>query len=324
VEDRTALHRVHAWQIAVIVLAVVVAAAAVWLTSRADFLRYPGWLAAQKADFILGPILAGVYWYGFLFALVAAELFAARAVERLVGQSLRHPTIGELETMLREPLGDPDFKLVFAGAARGEPAAIPSEPGRAVKLVAHEGVPPVAILHDPQLDDGPELLEAAGAVALLATQNAELEAGWTDALHELERSRARLARAADDERRRLERNLHDTAQQRLVAIRIRLDMAADRAEDEDTSARIRELAGSVDAVLEEVREVAHGLYPPLLTSEGLRPALRRLCSEAAVPMELHAEGVGATPRRSSRPSTPAARRRSRTRRRTADPTFTSH
>jgi signal transduction histidine kinase len=161
-----------------------------------------------------------------------------------------------------------------------------------VKLVEHEGVPPVAILRDPQLDDDPELLEAAGAVALLAAQNAELEAGWTAAVHELERSRARLVHAADDERRRLERNLHDTAQQRLVAIRIRLDMAAETVGDEDTRARMHELSGSVDAVLEEVREVAHGLYPPLLTSDGLRAALQRLCRDAAVPMELHAEGVG--------------------------------
>ena len=74
-----------------------------------------------------------------------------------------------------------------------------------------------------QLNDDPELLQAAGAVALLAAENAELDAAWNDALDELRRSRTRIVRAGDDERRKLERNLHDGVQQRLVAVRIKLE-----------------------------------------------------------------------------------------------------
>jgi hypothetical protein len=92
-----------------------------------------GVAGAQNSDFgdvvIWGFVAArAALWYGFLFALVAAELFAARAVERLVEQSLRHPRIDELEAMLREPLGDPGLKLVFTGDAQGAPHALPDEP----------------------------------------------------------------------------------------------------------------------------------------------------------------------------------------------------
>src|SRR3954453_19767520 len=173
-------------------------------------------------------------WYGFLAALIAAELFAAGAMKRLVAQSVRGPSRDELEAMLRGPLGDPDLRLVFLGR---HDETVATEPGRDVTLVRHDGVPAVAIIHDRQLNDDPELLEAAGAVAVLAAQNAELEAGWTQALQELERSRARLVRVADDERRRLERNLHDSVQQLLISIKLRLEM---EAEDDALSGPRRE------------------------------------------------------------------------------------
>jgi signal transduction histidine kinase len=109
-------------------------------------------------------------------------------------------------------------------------------PGRDVTVVQREGSPPVAIEHDAQLNDDPELLNAAGAVALLAAENAELDAGWNDAIRDLEHSRmhledsrSRLVRAADEERRKVERNLHDGIQHRLIAIMIRLGMAAEDA-----------------------------------------------------------------------------------------------
>src|SRR4051794_39618252 len=158
-------------------------------------------------------------WYGFLAAVIAAELFAARAMKRLVRQTFQGPSEDELEAMLRGPLGDPDLRLVFIGGRDRPP---PTEPGRDVTLVRHGGTPEVAIIHDPQLNEDPELLEAAGALALLAAENAKLEAGWAEALQALERSRARLVRAADDERRQLERNLHDGVQQQLISIKLRL------------------------------------------------------------------------------------------------------
>jgi signal transduction histidine kinase len=232
-------------------------------------------------------------WYGFLAALIAAELFAADALKRLVGQSLRGPSRDELEVMLRGPLGDPDLRLIFLGDEAG---TLPTEPGRDVKVVRHEGAPAVAIIHDPQLNEDPELLEAAGAVALLAAEKAELEAGWAAAVQDLERSRGRLVRAADDERRKFERNLHDSVQQQLISIKLRLEI---EAEDGDFSAsnreRLVEIVHSVEAALAEVRDVAHGLYPPLLTASGLPTALRRFREHATSSPEVHAVGVGRYP-----------------------------
>src|SRR4051812_8077272 len=121
-------------------------------------------------------------WYGFLAALIAAQLFAARAMQRLVHRSLRRPSRGELEMLLRELLGDPALRLVFLDH-RTEPEATqevlaPEQDrggGKAeVTLVDRGGTPSVALIHDPQLNDDPELVQAAGAVALLAAENAEL------------------------------------------------------------------------------------------------------------------------------------------------------
>ena len=232
-------------------------------------------------------------WYGFLGALIAAELFAARATAQLVTQSLQWPSRSQLEAMLRGPLGDPDLRLVFLDG-RNEPP--PAKRGRDVTVVHAEGAPSVAIVHDSQLNDDPELLEAAGAIALLAAKNTELQAGWTDAMHELERSRARLVRAADDERRKFERNLHDGVQQQLIALRIRLEMEAQYGDLSDAAGeRLVALTQTVDAALEAVRNVGHGLYPPMLTVLGLPAALRQLNDRAASGPEIDIDGVGRYP-----------------------------
>ena len=247
------------------------------------------------SEFVRWGIVAAraALWYGFLAALIAAELFAKRALAHLVQQALQRPSRDELEAMLRDRLGDPDLRLVFL---RDHEGSLPSEAGRAVTLISHQGAPTVAIVHDPQLNDDPDLLETAGAAALLAAENAELEAGWTEALQELERSRARLVRAADDERRKFERNLHDSVQQRLISTKIRLEMEAEEGDlSESGRERLRTIARSVEDALAEVRQIAHGLYPPLLIASGLPTALRRVDDHATSPPQIEAVGVGRYP-----------------------------
>jgi signal transduction histidine kinase len=241
-------------------------------------------------------------WYGFLAALIAAQLFAARALQRLVRQSLRRPSRGELEALLREPLGDPGLQLVFL-----EPGPSGGDPGRArpvtaeaqerrVTVVERDGTPSVALVHDPQLEDDPELLQAAGAVALLAAENAELDAAWHAALQELRESRARIVRAGDEQRRRLERNLHDGVQQRLAAISIELGTVGELlAEDSPLRSRVDQAGRDVEDTLDEVREVSHGLYPPVLSDWGIVAALERTRVPGDVPLELRATGVGRYP-----------------------------
>jgi len=241
-------------------------------------------------------------WYGFLLALIAAQLFAGRALHSLLRQSLRRPTQGELEAMLRKPLGDARLQLMFrdpqAGGwidAGGRLAHELPEPGssRGLTVVERDGKPAAAILHDAQLSDDPELLQAAGASALLAAENATLEAAWSDALLDLRQSRARIVSAADNERRKLERDLHDGVQQRLIGVRIKLAIAGES--DAGASAMRSELDGvgeDLDEAIDELREVAHGLYPPVLSRMGLLHALEQVSYHATTPVALDASGIG--------------------------------
>ncbi len=231
-------------------------------------------------------------WYGFLIALIAAQLFAGRTLQRLVRQSLRRPSRRDLEAMLRSPLGDPTFQLRFWNSkANAWDNPVGPEARQTVTVVERDGKPAVALLHDPQLDDDPELLQAAGAVALLAGENAELDGAWKDALDDLERSRKRITHAVDDERRRVAVNLHDGVQQRLGAIRLRLAMSAEMATDTDLRTGLDVVGDSVEELIEEVREVAQGLYPHLLIEQGLVPALENAVS----PLQVHHGVIGRHP-----------------------------
>jgi signal transduction histidine kinase len=243
-------------------------------------------------------------WYGFLAALIAAQLFAARAMQRLVRQSLRRPSRGELEALLRDLLGDPALHLVFLDHST-EPEATHEiltrelDRGgakREVTVVDRGETPSVALVHDPQLNDDPELVQTAGAVALFAAENAELDAGWGEALQELRQSRARMVRAGDEERRRLERNLHDGVQQRLATIRIELGTMGDvLADDSPIREQVERIGQSIEDALDEVREVSHGLYPPVLSGWGIVAALERIQVPSDATLEIRATGIGRHP-----------------------------
>ena len=238
-------------------------------------------------------------WYGFLLALVAAELFAGRVLRRVVEESLRRPTLPELEAMLREPLGDPALRLAFRGpdgwvGDMGDPVT-PSD-GRVLTTVEHNGRPAVAVVHDPQLADDPELVHAAGAVALLARENAELEAGWYDALRELSGSRARIAAAADSERHALERDLHDGAQQQITAILVKLSFVRELLDGRSLAlARILEIERDLELTLEELRRLAHGIYPAPLAASGLVGALQAVARRSGGTVDVAGDDVGRHP-----------------------------
>jgi signal transduction histidine kinase len=221
-------------------------------------------------------------WYGFLFALIAAELYAGRVLRRLVGSSLGRPSFRQLEGMLRGPLGDPGLRLGFGRSdasdwvdADGAPLAPPGTDQR-LTAIDRDGRMVIAIIHDQQLVDDPELLRAAGAVALLALENAELDAAGKDSLRALADSRSRLTRASDEERRKLERDLHDGAQQHLLAGLIRLSWAEELAGDSPPELK-RQLTATrveLETAIAELRDLARGIYPTVLAETGLGGALR--------------------------------------------------
>ena len=201
------------------------------------------------------------------------------------------------------------------------PAAIwphGSAPSAAVAIGAGDGLPPfegasraVAVTHggellgalslqkprnEPLTSTEDELLRHLASQAGLVLRNAALTAELRATIDELRASRRRLVEAQDAERRKIERNLHDGAQQQLIALTIQLALLEESADD---PAAVRELAPAVKdgvrAALDDLRDLARGIYPPLLADQGLVPALQAQARKAALPVEIDADGIGRYP-----------------------------
>ena len=247
-------------------------------------------------DTILGAV-AGLAFAAvpaaFLFGLLRTRLQRA-GVAGLVVELGAVSRPDEVRDAISRALGDPSLELGFWLPAderyvdpRGSTLDVTTLDGRAVTVLEHDGRRIAALVHDPSLSDEPELLEAVGAAASLALENARLQAELSAQLAEVHASRARIVEAGDAERRRLERDLHDGAQQRLLGIRLALQLARGRLGDERA---VEELLAEADTevvgALEELRTLARGIHPPILTDEGLGPALAALARRAPVPVEL--------------------------------------
>jgi signal transduction histidine kinase len=182
--------------------------------------------------------------------------------------------------------------FVGADGREVQPPARSAE--RAVATVERAGERIAVIGHDPSVA-APDLERAIGVAARLAVDNERLRAAVLFQLGELQASRARIVAAGDAERRRLERNLHDGVQQRLLALASDLSLLrlqAERAGATDLVGRLREADGAADAALDELRELAHGIYPAVLSESGLRPALTTLARDAPLPVEVEGDAGG--------------------------------
>jgi signal transduction histidine kinase len=236
--------------------------------------------------------------YAFLTGLIRTRYSRAGAVGALVERLNAPDTRVSLREALADALGDPTLQLVYwrpsAGhyvTFEGHRAELPApESGRAVAEVDREGKRVGAIIHDAALGDDPSLVRAAAAAAALQLQNERLEAELRARVEELQSSRARLVEISMFERRRLERDLHDGAQQRLVALSLQLGMARRKVEDDPvTGARLLDDARTeLDRALEELRELARGIHPAVLTDRGLEPAVQALAARAPVPVDVEA------------------------------------
>ena len=152
-------------------------------------------------------------------------------------------------------------------------------------------------MHDPVLEHNAELVSSVCAAASLTLENERLQAELRARLLELQASRARLVRATDAERRRIERDLHDGTQQRLVSIAMSLGLLETKLPDQATAAQslVRETREALALALGELRELTHGINPPLLTERGLPAALDELCRRAALPTRLEVTIDGRLP-----------------------------
>jgi signal transduction histidine kinase len=237
--------------------------------------------------------------YLFLYSLVRARMFQGGAVRELVGRVSQAPQPGELRDLLAQALEDPSVDLAYRLPddrrwvdAEGRPIELPAEDsGRAATRVERDGECIAAIVHDATLNEEDGYVDAVGAAALLSIQNERLDAELRAKVEELRDSRRRMLRIGLEERRRLERDLHDGAQQRLVSMALNLRLARARIrEDPDAADRLLIGAGEeLDAALEELRELARGIHPALLSDRGLDTALETLVHRAPVPVTLHSD-----------------------------------
>jgi signal transduction histidine kinase len=246
-----------------------------------------------------------LFWWQFvaIFALpiaLVAGLLQARLARAGVGDlivELEHARPAELRDALVRTLGDPALEVAFwlpereaYADADGHPVELPSDGARAVTYLDHDGEPLAAIVHDPSLLEEPKLVSAAGAAARLALENAQLQAETRAQLAQVTDSRARIVAAADEERKRIERDLHDGAQQRLAALALQLRTAQRRLDSSEVDPAVEALLESavleVQAANAELRELVRGVYPAILTEEGLAAALESLALRNPFPIDL--------------------------------------
>ncbi len=166
--------------------------------------------------------------------------------------------------------------------AAGEPMELPEDgTGQAVTMLERDGVPEAAIIHDAILLEEPGLIASVASAMRLAVENDRLTAAVEAQLAEVRASRARIVAAGDAERQRVERDLHDGAQQRLVALTLALRLARTRLGDDADPAVRRSLEQASDeakAALAELRELARGIHPQILTEAGLHAAIESLAA----------------------------------------------
>jgi signal transduction histidine kinase len=232
-------------------------------------------------------LAAGVVW-GWLRARHTRS-----AVARLVVEAAASPVPGGLRDKLAGMLRDPSVKVAY----RLDDGRLVDGLGRAVVLDGEvtplvRGGESVALLsHRPGLLVDPDLADEVAAAARLAFENERLQAELRAQLEHLRTSRARVVAQGDAERRRLERDLHDGAQQRLVGLSLQLGLARSRRGSQPDAALLAEIdeaEAELETALDELRELAHGLFPALLAEEGLAAALEALTEEAPVEIEIGA------------------------------------
>jgi signal transduction histidine kinase len=239
----------------------------------------------------------------FLIGLLHARL-ARSAVAGLVVELRADPGPVELRDALARALRDPSLELVYWlpqfeswADLDGQPVVLSERgAGRSTTLIDDRSGHVAALLHDPALDDEGELLDAVAAAAALALENGRLQVELRARLDELKGSRARLVEAGDSERRRLERNLHDGAQQRLVSLALGLRLVSTRlAPDSEEQRLLAAAREDLAASLQELRELAQGIHPAVLSHYGLGVALESVTNRASLPVQLSVAVEGPLP-----------------------------
>ena len=235
--------------------------------------------------------VVGLAPIAFLIGLLRSRLAVGPAIVSLGADAARGNVVDAFRTALRDPsleiaywVADYDTYADLDGRA----IELPAGPSRATTLIDRDdGTHVAALIHDVSLREEPELLDAVAAAARFALENAGLHAELRARLEELKGSRARIIEATQTERQRLERDLHDGAQQRLVALSLELGLLEQRfGGDPDAKVALDQTRREVTESLRELRELARGIHPAVVTGHGLAVALKTLAARAPVPVRL--------------------------------------
>jgi signal transduction histidine kinase len=248
---------------------------------------------AFSAIFVIGCVAVILLAAGLVWATVHTRV-QRRAVAQITTSLGQAPPPGSLQAALAKAVGDPALKIAYwlpdsehYVDANGRPVAEPvAGPGRAVTALVRDGRRIAVVSHTAAL---PDLERELGAAVRLALENERLQAEALAQLDQLRASRVRIVETGDTERRRLERDLHDGAQQRLLALSYDLRLARAQAQadgDPQTGSLLTQATDQAQAALGELRELAHGIYPAILAEAGLTPALASLVDTAALPVEI--------------------------------------
>jgi signal transduction histidine kinase len=226
---------------------------------------------------------------GFLAGILSTRL-ARGSIADLAVELGRGVPLGQLQPMLARAVRDPTLAIAFPAPsgpgyvdADGVTVALPDsdDPSRRVANLEHDGVLLAAIVYDPAIDlEDPGRIQAVASVARMALENEKLAAQVKAQLEDVRASRTRIVEAADAERRRLERDLHDGAQQRLVALAMRLEQSRGRVEG--AGELIDATTDELILAIGEVRDLARGLHPAILTERGLAAAVESLAERSPI------------------------------------------
>jgi signal transduction histidine kinase len=259
-----------------------------------------------------GPAVRQIRWATFATLGLAPLVFLAALLKARLDRSSvgdlflelrKEPAPGDLRDALARALRDPSLQLAYwlpdydvYVDLQGRPVQLQDLEARATTLIDRDGVHVAALIHDPALGDEPELLDSVRAAAGIALENGRLHAELRARLEELRGSRARIVQAAQNERQLLERNLHDGAQQRLIALSLELSLLKGRIHDDpEARAGIDKARREIAASLGELREISSGLHPAVVSGHGLAIALEQLAARAPLPVELRADVDGRLP-----------------------------
>jgi signal transduction histidine kinase len=264
-----------------------------WFTLTAQpstsmFANFPGWWSQYAGQTGVVLFLSAV---GAAFGLARVRRARSSVADLVVELGEVEP--GQVRATLARSLGDPTLEI---GLWLPEQGVWVDEEGRELSVAAggdrgvtYVGERLAVMVHDRDLLDQPRLLEAVGSAGRLALENERLQAELKAQLRELQASRARIVRTADEERRRLERDLHDGAQQRLLGLGMGLQLLAGHTDDRG-QALLEEVRAELAEALRELRELARGIHPAVLTDQGLESAVRTLAQRAAVPVTVTSAG----------------------------------